>query len=250
MTEEQNEQTTFNAEVYEEKMKRIDAEIRTNNLAEENKDLQHRLDIAQGFLDRDTEYQELKNRNAELKGKYAHATREAETYKQFWENQKETIASYEADLNKVKEENYNNKKQLEEVKADCDFALEGKDVEIMELKKENTELNDKLNNWVKCAELRLANWQKYETENNKLLDVINTQDVKIADLEKQIKVLTQNLEDTEICNKALEKKVEVAKQIIKRLLSLYFYPVVTDKDLKRKDEIIEQTEQFLGEKND
>ena len=117
MTEEQNEQTTFNAEVYEEKMKRIDAEIRTNNLAEENKDLQHRLDIAQGFLDRDTEYQELKNRNAELKGKYAHATREAETYKQFWENQKETIASYEADLNKVKEENYNNKKQLEEVKA-------------------------------------------------------------------------------------------------------------------------------------
>ena len=36
MTEEQNEQTTFNAEVYEEKMKRIDAEIRANNLIDEN----------------------------------------------------------------------------------------------------------------------------------------------------------------------------------------------------------------------
>ena len=54
----------------------------------ENADLQHRLDVAQGFLDRDKEYQELKNRNVELKGKYAHAAREAETYKQFWENQK------------------------------------------------------------------------------------------------------------------------------------------------------------------
>ena len=85
-----------------------------------------------------------------------------------------------------------------------------------------------------------------DTEYNKLLEVINNQDVKIADLEKQIKVLTQNLEDTEIYNKALEKKVEAAKQIIKRLLSLYFYPVVTDKDLKRKDEIIEQAEQFIG----
>ena len=77
---------------------------------------------------------------------------------------------------------------------------------------------------------------KLVSENNKLLDVINNQDVKIADLEKmlaeqypdlkqsldwanerenenikeitelkaQIKVLEQNLEDTEICNKALE----------------------------------------------
>ena len=97
----------------------------------ENKDLQHRLDVAQGFLDRDTEYQEMKNRNVELKGKYAYAARESATYKQFWEIQKD----------------------------------------------ENKDL--------KCY---------YENQ--------------IVDLEKQIKVLTQNLEDTEICNKTLEKKVE------------------------------------------
>ena len=36
---EQNEQTTFNAEAYKEKMQRIDAEIRANNLAEENNKL-------------------------------------------------------------------------------------------------------------------------------------------------------------------------------------------------------------------
>ena len=54
---------------------------------------------------------------------------------------------------------------VEEVKADCDFALEGKEIEIREL----------------------------EQENNKLLDVINNQDVKIADLEKQNKELDRAL---------------------------------------------------------
>ena len=147
-------------------------------------------------------------------------------------------------------------------------------IEIME--QENEELKDKLNNWVKCAELRLANWQKYETENNKLLDVINGQDVKIADLEKKNSFLSDNLRVARKDRERLEleigkglkeylkdcpytslkfyadnkyvEQLEQAKVIIKRLLSLYFYPVVTDKDLKRKDEIIEQAEQFIGEK--
>ncbi len=47
-----------------------------------------------------------------------------------------------------------------------------KDEHIVELMKENAELKDKLNNWVKCAELRLANWQKYEKENAELKDKI------------------------------------------------------------------------------
>ena len=42
----------------------------------------------------------------------------------------------------------------------------GKEIELLE--KENAELKDKLNNWVKCAELRLANWQKYKKENKQL----------------------------------------------------------------------------------
>ena len=48
--------------------------------------------------------------------------------------------------------------KIADIKANCDLAIEGRDVKIMEL----------------------------EQENNKLLDVINNQDVKIADLEKQI----------------------------------------------------------------
>ena len=83
-------------------------------------------------------------------------------------------------------------KGAEEVKADCDFALEGKDVEIAELeqKLEQTEkdLADYQFNYPKIKEL--------EQENNKLLDVINNQDVKIADLEKQI----EKMKCCEICN--------------------------------------------------
>ena len=48
--------------------------------------------------------------------------------------------------------------QIADIKANCDLAIEGRDIKIMEL----------------------------EQENNKLLDVINNQDVKIADLEKQL----------------------------------------------------------------
>jgi 3'-phosphoadenosine 5'-phosphosulfate sulfotransferase len=48
--------------------------------------------------------------------------------------------------------------KIADIKANCDLAIEGRDIKIMEL----------------------------EEENNKLLDVINNQDVKIADLEQQI----------------------------------------------------------------
>lgn len=39
---------------------------------------------------------------------------------------------------------------------------------LSELEKENTELKDKLNNLASVAEVRLANWQKYEKENAEL----------------------------------------------------------------------------------
>ena len=48
--------------------------------------------------------------------------------------------------------------KIADIKANCDLAIEGRDIKIMEL----------------------------EQENNKLLDVINNQDVKIADLEKKL----------------------------------------------------------------
>ena len=63
-----------------------------------------------------------------------------------------------------------------EVKADCDFALEGKDVEIKELR-------DNYEQYKAVAEPTI---KELKQENNKLLDVINNQDVKIADLEKKL----------------------------------------------------------------
>ena len=58
--------------------------------------------------------------------------------------------------------------QIADIKANCDLAIEGRDIKIMEL----------------------------EQENNKLLDVINNQDVKIADLEKKL----EKMKCCENCN--------------------------------------------------
>ena len=42
-------------------------------------------------------------------------------------------------------------------------------------------------------------------------------------------------------------QLEKATKIIKNLLGLYFAPVVTNEDLKKQDEIIEQAKQFIKE---
>jgi hypothetical protein len=44
---------------------------------------------------------------------------------------------------------------------------------IVSLEKENEELKDKLNNLASVAEVRLANWQKYEKENKELKALID-----------------------------------------------------------------------------
>ena len=54
--------------------------------------------------------------------------------------------------------------KIADIKANCDFAIKGRDVKMKEL----------------------------ETENNKLLDVINNQDIKIADLEQQIEKMKRH----------------------------------------------------------
>ena len=77
---------------------------------------------------------------------------------------------------------YTPEEKIADIKANCDLAIEGRDLKITEL----------------------------EAENNKLLDVINNQDVKIADLEQQIEKMKccENCKhsDTEceghtVCNK-------------------------------------------------
>ena len=75
---------------------------------------------------------------------------------------------------------------------------------------------------------------KLRIENNKLLDVINNQDVKIADLEKKVKYYEQQLSAMEkgVCDVCkvkdadyyekqiadLEKQLEVAKDLIHQFL--------------------------------
>ena len=77
--------------------------------------------------------------------------------------------------------------------------LTEKDKQIAELTEENENLQQKYLS-------ESYEKSKLVSENNRLLDVINNQDVKIADLESQIKVLEQNIEDTEICEKALKER--------------------------------------------
>ena len=61
---------------------------------------------------------------------------------------------------------YTPEEKIADIKANCDLAIEGRDLKITEL----------------------------EAENNKLLDVINNQDVKIADLEKDKAYLDESLD--------------------------------------------------------
>ena len=84
--------------------------------------------------------------------------------------------------------------KLADQKANFDYFIEGQNLKIKELeqKLEQTEkdLADYQFNYPSIKEL--------EKENNKLLDVINNQDVKIADLEKQITALeAKNIELSE-----------------------------------------------------
>ena len=67
-------------------------------------------------------------------------------------------------------------------------------------------------------------------------------------LEEENKVLNQNLEDAEIVNKTLSEKVALSKEIIQKLIGLYFYPITTEDDLKRQNNIIAEAKAFIGGK--
>lgn len=54
-----------------------------------------------------------------------------------------------------------------------EFA-EPREKRIAELEKENAELQDKLKNLASVAEVRLANWQKYEKENAELKILVSS----------------------------------------------------------------------------
>lgn len=73
---------------------------------------------------------------------------------------------------------------------------------IKELQEEKAKLKDKLKNLESVAEVRLANWQKYEKENEELNKELGKLEGKIADLTSEYYEL-ENFKNNEI-NKAKE----------------------------------------------
>ena len=98
-----------------------------------------------------------------------------------------------------------------------------------------------------------SNNAELKDENNKLLDVINNQDVKIADLEKKNAELKETIADIEknfrICESNADTNYDQltkAKEIIKNLLILKNDHYGNTK-MEWRVEVTEQAEQFLKE---
>ena len=85
--------------------------------------------------------------------------------------------------------------------------------------------------------------KELEKENNKLLDVINNQDVKIADLEKE---LAENQSDCALCYSKDKEQLQQAKEIIKELINIINY-LNEDEYGKEDFPIVHKAEQFLKE---
>ena len=97
-----------------------------------------------------------------------------------------------------------------------------------EIYKENTELNDKLNNLSKVAEVRLANWQKYKEENKKWKD----------EWQEQV----QKANDEGYARTLQTIQLNKAKKIISNL-----YAICKDNHYPNTSVLMEQAEQFLKE---
>ena len=97
-------------------------------------------------------------------------------------------------------------------------------------------------------------YKDLETENNKLLDVINNQDIKIADLEKENAELNEQNKEIYHClgnhdrdvllinNKIVELKKQLtkAKELLKRCYENYIYLEPLRSEIKQFLEEIEK----------
>ena len=100
--------------------------------------------------------------------------------------------------------------QIADIKANCDLAIEGRDVKIMELEKENAELKNKLTEKVTLESLDVvsAKMNDLEKENAELR---NNGFTVSAMTEQQLKAALEKGEQ-------LEKQLEVAKDLIHQFL--------------------------------
>ena len=144
--------------------------------------------------------------------------------------------------------------KIADIKANCDLAIEGRDIKIKELEQELTVQKDQLQEEINLH-LHAEDYIKsLEEENNKLLDVINGQDVKIADLEKENAELNNFIMQSKkdgispinaLIIKNLGNQLIKAKEIIKGWLGDFYSPKAF---YDKRAELVEQSEQFLKEK--
>lgn len=169
------------------------------------------------------ENKKLKNQNAELKGMYAHNVKENK------ELNKE-LGKIEGKLADLTSEYY----ELENLKNNEIAYLSE---QIQKLKKDNRV----------CDNCKLA------LPSTDIICAYNNA-IKALEENEQLKEKLHNAKYTPYLscdfaekNKKLEKRLTEAKEIIKKLRALYFSPVVTNDDIKRQDEILAETEEFLKE---
>lgn len=131
--------------------------------------------------------------------------------------------------------------KIADIKANCDLAIEGREIKIKELELELTvekdqhqeEINLHLHaeEYIKSLEHKLEQTEKdladyqfnypkikeLEQENNNLLDVINNQDVKIADLESENAELKEQNRKKEYQEENYLNKIDHKEEVIKTL---------------------------------
>lgn len=76
---------------------------------------------------------------------------------------------------------------------------------------------------------------------NRIFNLINADEKLIDDFCKENKRLLESCEGATMMYKDLCE----SKEIIKKLLALYFSPIVTQDDLKKQDKIIKQAQDFI-----
>ena len=69
--------------------------------------------------------------------------------------------------------------------------------------------------------------------------------VEPNDYEKECKTLGRRVLDLQADKGKLVDRLHTAKQIITELVSLYYYPVTTEDDVKRAAEILDKAREFI-----
>ena len=133
--------------------------------------------------------------------------------------------------------------ELEDKLANADYQLEGRDVKIKELEKENAELKETCNKW----------FEHLKNREEELLNELNNQNVKynkqIAELEKENAELKEKVNILDNCDRlgdviteAYKDQLTKAKELMKEFVHHYKAKTIY---IENMQDLLEQAEQFL-----